>query len=458
MTTFTPLHRALGVAPGPITPEMLDTAVAQHLRESRDLDWKRQPAQGVGWKDEVAKDIAAMANSGGGLIVYGIHEDGDAGAACRFAVLEFPTEQQVRQLAWSAVQPPVAGVVVHEIAAHMPAFAIEVPASLTSPHFVTREVAKGNFYLGAPTRNGSHTFWLDERQIESAYRARLEERQQSQESLRLMFEDLAMGYPDDCARFIAVARPVIPTTNGRLDKRDAEALREEAWTEMGRHLDEHVAPHDRFPTVGFASHWDLNPFNVPWGSNYNGAQRGLRRWFLSRELGAKRLKSDYTPFPGNRAPTIEAHDNGSVSLAVAVGGEGVRVDTGDTGQLGAMQMSAGTIEMLTLAFASLIRVAGRQRGTGEYQLMVAIEWAVEKNTKQLTVLPLDVRTGFPRPEVEAATQLRVYPPILSSLDALAPDDAFHAGLYTLVMDCLNQAGVHTPVIVGTQYRPDRGAA
>lgn len=452
--TFTALHRALGFAPGPITSQMLDTAVAQRLKESRDLDWKRQPDQGVAWKDEVAKDIAAMANSGGGLIVYGIHEDGCAAAASRFAVIDFPTDQQVRQLAWSAVQPPVTGVTVHEIVDDSPAFAIEVPGSLTSPHFVTREVAKGNFYLGAPTRNGSQTVWLDERQIESAYRARLDERRHSRESLRLMYEDLALGYPDDYARFIAVARPMIPVTSGRLNKGEAEELRDTAWTEMTRHLDERVARQGQFLAGGFASHWDLNPFNFPWGRHYNGAQPGLRRWFLTRELGAKRSKADYTPFPGNSAPTIEAHDDGSVGLAVAIGGESVRVDAGDTAKLGAMQVSAGTIEMLSLAFASLVRVAGQQRGTGGYHVKIAIEWHGATTSTHLTVISLDGRTGFPRPEAGAATQLRLYPPILTSLDALASDEEFHAGLLGLVTDCLNQAGVHTPVIVGTRYRPD----
>ena len=73
--SFTPLHRALGLSPGPLTSEMLDTAVAAGITETDDLDWKSQlpPARGLSQTD-FPKDVAAMANSGGGIIVFGVRE------------------------------------------------------------------------------------------------------------------------------------------------------------------------------------------------------------------------------------------------------------------------------------------------------------------------------------------------------------------------------------------------
>jgi predicted HTH transcriptional regulator len=72
---FTPLHRLLGRAPAPLSDEMIDEAVSQGIAETDDLDWKfkRPPAKGK-TETDYPKDIAAMANSGGGMIVYGITE------------------------------------------------------------------------------------------------------------------------------------------------------------------------------------------------------------------------------------------------------------------------------------------------------------------------------------------------------------------------------------------------
>ena len=64
--TFTALHRALGVSPGPLTDELLEAAVRGGVVETNDLDWKAQlpPAKGLPQTD-FPKDVAAMANSGG---------------------------------------------------------------------------------------------------------------------------------------------------------------------------------------------------------------------------------------------------------------------------------------------------------------------------------------------------------------------------------------------------------
>ena len=63
--------------PGPLTDEMIDEAVSQGVAETDDLDWKSSlpPASGLPQTD-FPKDIAAMANSGGGVIAYGVTEQG----------------------------------------------------------------------------------------------------------------------------------------------------------------------------------------------------------------------------------------------------------------------------------------------------------------------------------------------------------------------------------------------
>ncbi|MDA4827485.1 helix-turn-helix domain-containing protein [Kocuria rhizophila] len=81
---FTPIHRALGLKPGDITWDLIECAVEQKVEEAVDLDWKQcdyLDSRNPQWQDEVAKDIAAMANSGGGWIVLGVAEDRAISAA-----------------------------------------------------------------------------------------------------------------------------------------------------------------------------------------------------------------------------------------------------------------------------------------------------------------------------------------------------------------------------------------
>lgn len=70
---ITALHRAAGEGPGPITDELLDAAIAAGTTETDDLDWKQALPQDRDLKDsDFPKDVAAMANNRGGVIVYGV--------------------------------------------------------------------------------------------------------------------------------------------------------------------------------------------------------------------------------------------------------------------------------------------------------------------------------------------------------------------------------------------------
>ena len=135
-----------------------------------DLDWKSAlpPAKGLSQTD-FPKDVAAMANSGGGLIVFGVQESqkvatgrvdvGDVGEAY---------ERALHSAAVTAISPPVFGLSVYCLGAEgQRAVVVEVPPSTDGPHLIYR-----NEYFGAPIRNDSDTVWMKERQIEAMYRAR----------------------------------------------------------------------------------------------------------------------------------------------------------------------------------------------------------------------------------------------------------------------------------------------
>src|SRR3954469_11515727 len=114
---FTALHRALGFPPGPLTDDLLDAAVAAGVVESDDLDWKSElpPAKGLPQTD-FSKDVAAMANSGGGGIVFGVRESQKA-ATERVDVgdLDEAYERSLRSAAITAISPPVFGLSVDRL-------------------------------------------------------------------------------------------------------------------------------------------------------------------------------------------------------------------------------------------------------------------------------------------------------------------------------------------------------
>jgi hypothetical protein len=87
---LTPLHLALGVNRSDLSIDLIREACAQAVREREDLDWKstlpitlpfENKAGRDEQQDELAKDIAAMANTRGGLIAYGVAEVAATNAA-----------------------------------------------------------------------------------------------------------------------------------------------------------------------------------------------------------------------------------------------------------------------------------------------------------------------------------------------------------------------------------------
>lgn len=189
--SFTALHRALGIEPSLITDDLLDAAVAEGVSEAHDLDWKATlpDAKGLPQKD-VVKDIAAMANSGGGIIVFGVKETQKA-AAERVDAGECDEgfERSLRSAAVTAISPPVFGLNIYRLERHgKRAIVLEVPASVDGPHLIY----KGEFFA-APLRNDADTVWMRERQVEAMYRARFEQRRHAAEALDTLYSEACAG-------------------------------------------------------------------------------------------------------------------------------------------------------------------------------------------------------------------------------------------------------------------------
>ncbi|WP_166998406.1 AlbA family DNA-binding domain-containing protein [Paramicrobacterium fandaimingii] len=399
---FTPLHRALGLTPSPLTDELLDAAVAAGVTETDDLDWKSElpPIKNLSQTD-VPKDIAAMANAGGGMIVYGVEEKQKV-ATRRKDTGDFTEvhERAYRSAAVSAISPPVFGLDIYRLGMDCRAVAVIIPASVDGPHLIYK-----NDYFGAPVRNDADTAWMRERQIEAMYRARFEERRRSSEAVDSLYGETAEGRDTDKrAWLIAVAHPRIPTVSVRPDRDEARSIFKRAET----------------VTLSYANRNGVHPLeNV----NSLNPRPGLRRWIaVNAATGERELW---------REAWAEVHHDGSVTLAAAVGGHR-KTSSGD---FEGWEVEGRGVECCIADFAALIRAVAETQHLDEYEVRVGIEWT---GTQPLQILTID-RMGLTYDGV--SNPIRKFTPVRASINAAGSDEAFHRDVYRLAEDSVNQGGV-----------------
>lgn len=401
--TFTALHRSLGAAPGPLTDELVDAAVSGGVLEAHDLDWKSElpPTKGLHQTD-FPKDVAAMANSGGGVIVFGVRESQKA-ARERVDVGELTEahERSLRGAAITAISPPVFGLNVHRLGAEgKRAVVVEIPTSIDGPHLIYR-----NDYFGAPVRNDSDTVWMKERQIEAMYRARFDERRHSTEALDRLFAEAAGGRnAGDRAWLIAVAHPRVPRFRERLSRDQARGVLANA---------EGLA-------LFYAGRGGVHPLeNV----DLSNPRPGLRRWVAVNTANGEQSMW--------KEAWASIHHDGSVTLAAAVGGH--RMSGG--GHFEGSQVQSAAVECGIADLMALLRATAEASDNDEYDLRVGIEWAGEE---PLTILTVD---NFGQTYSDVSIPLHRYTPVETTVNAGEPDLDYYQHVHELAQDCVNQGGI-----------------
>lgn len=400
--TFTALHRSVGSDPGPLTDDLLDAAVAAGAQETDDLDWKVElpPAKGLSQTD-FPKDVAAMANGGGGVIVYGVREEQKA-AIERVDVGDFGEthERALRSATITAISPPVFGLRVHRLEGSGPrAVVVEVPASVDGPHLIYR-----NEYFGAPVRNDADTVWMKERQVEAMYRARFDARRHATEALDRLYTDASAGRDTDKrAWLIAAAHPRVPRTGGRLTRDQARAVLSKT---------EGLA-------LTYAGRGGVHPLeNV----DRKNPRPGLRRWIAVNTAG--------DGHGAWREAWASIHHDGSVTLALVAGGYPVS----SSASLEGWQIRATVIECATADLMALVRATADMTGSGEYDVRVGLEWT---GAEPLNVLSAD---GFGH-LYDEGMPLHHYAPVETTVDATGSDLDYFWHVRDLAEDCLNQCGI-----------------
>lgn len=220
---FTPIHQALGLEPGELSVELIERAIEAGVQETASLDWKSDfyDSRKPGWEDEAAKDIAAMANSGGGWIVFGVVEDEETSAALEMKPIRWNSREQQRILrtAYAHIGPPVLGLEFFDFPRGDGYIVMmRVPDSREAPHFAR----KGNDAFVAPRRNGPHTAFMSDREIERGFRERFQQRDDDEQKLQLLYERTGkVMNPIEGVCLVVVAVPNEPSLNQEFSEETA---------------------------------------------------------------------------------------------------------------------------------------------------------------------------------------------------------------------------------------------
>ncbi|WP_207083485.1 ATP-binding protein [Nocardioides sp. S5] len=329
--TNSAIHEALGET-GVLDLGMVERAVAEGVRETENLDWKGSDPyvpKGDKGKDEFAKDVAAFANSRGGIIVIGVAEDRTTGRASEVQPFEVTDAIERRMRSWlpTRLHPPVPGLVFEPLTDEesQGVLAIHVPASPDAPHMVGKDTA-----CAFPYRRGTQTEWMREFDLERAYRDRFARRDADEETLSRM-ETYALQHLDLTSGcwIVATARPTIPAqTMTPLSREDATTIAQTAAKKRPFVLPEGVRPH---AVVEQMTEGVLNP------------RPGLRRWVMTRTAvePSKQVKDSY----------VELHHDGSIVLALRTGGYHQREDIPDRNPITDWGVSAMAVDLTNLIHA-----------------------------------------------------------------------------------------------------------
>lgn len=419
---FTPLHRWLGREPEDVSVALLDAAVEAAVGEKADLDFKLTPPPSRHLAEsDIVKDIAAMANSGGGMIVFGVRDVGSRATEAPGVTEDFTTDTYVRDLrrvALNRISPPVLGLkplTFSDGSRH--GLAVIVPETGEAPHLIF----SGDSFR-APYRNGPDTAWMDERMIEAAYRSRFEGRRVRDEDLHGILSQAVEGRPIDTQAWMAAAaRPVTtPPHRRRLERAEATKILDGAFTLSDRWVRLKVHP-------------------LEWLDRSN-PRPGLRRWVarFGRQSGPAQW----------REAQAQIFDDGTVTLVSAMGGG----RGGAATTFGPSEFGSDRVETFLADFMAMLRMAGAHLGIPYYQVRIDI---LNEGPSQIIMRIPDSHLGGYYLDEEHSTPLHRFTPVETLVDTTAELPAFVDQVRDIALDVVNQGGAqHLHSVVGAETALD----
>lgn len=417
---FTPIHRALGLEPGNLTLKIIKKAIEEGLEETADFDMKRvvPNLKEDKSKQEIAKDIAAMANSGGGWIIYGVGEGASdiAGSIhpCEWTATE---EQQMLNIAYTKIDPPVVGLEFNKIScgenSDKKLVLMHIPDSVDAPHFARAE--KNNF--SAPRRNGPHTKPMTYRDIERGFRERFQRGVEQEKTLQGYFEQAAEALNPEQGVFLAIAAvPVTP-------KISAAPVSEET---MYQYANQMLNP-------GFLHNFERTMHEIGFPPNPE-VKKGYRRWLVRTNVNSKVQYRKYFC------------DDGSMLVSYQLG----HIKRGNElfhDESKKNHCLSKHIEFVIADFMSLLRSYSQgHKVYGTYRIRAGLVGSSDS--------PITIRTMSNFNEVleeSYSEPIKRFQPVSTFIDPLAPIEDILPPLCTLALDIVNQGGIQNlQVIAGEE--------
>lgn len=428
---FTPIHRALGLEPGDLTLELIEKAIEEGLEETADFDMKRvvPNLKEDKSKQEIAKDIAAMANSGGGWIIYGVGEGASDIAEsihpCEWTATE---EQQMLNIAYTKIDPPVVGLEFNKIScgenSDKKLVLMHIPDSVDAPHFVRAE-KKNNNNFSAPRRNGPHTNLMNYRDIERGFRERFQRRAEQEKTLQGYFEEATEALNPEQGVFLAIAAvPVTPKISAGSVDRDKAIQHTNPWaySYLIASRRGNCSKEEKIETE----------FNFIW--NQGEHVKGMRRWVI-RNL-PQTIAGKYRKY---------LHDDGTLAGAYQLGGVYNKASASNQYPVGKPNhCRSKDIESALIDFFSLLREHAKERRvSGGFHIRVGLVGDASS--------PILVRTFYGLMQVltdeSYSEPIKRFQPVSTFIDPLAPIEDILPPLRTLALDIVNQGGIQNLQII-----------
>lgn len=429
---FTPIHRALGLEPGNLTMNDINQVIAGKVEETADLDWKKKfyGTQNNAVMEEVAKDIAAMANSGGGWIVFGIKEGGENNAASSVNPIPWSADNErlIFNVAYSKIGPPVIGIEFFKIpCGENPddgyVVLMHVPDSVDAPHFAR----KGDDAFRAPRRNGPHTVFMTDRDIERGFRERFQRGVEQEKTLQRYFEQAAEALNPEQGVFLAIAAvPVTPKISaGPVDRRTAN-----------QHINPWAFSYLMASRRGSCSKEEKieTKFDFIWSQGE--CVKGMRQWVVrsSAQAPAKYRK--------------HLHDDGTLLGAYQLGGVYNESAPSDQYPVGKPNhCMSKDIESALIDFFSLLREHAKERRvSGGFHIRVGL---VGDAGSSIVLRFIDGATKILLPE-SYSEPIKRFQPVSTFIDPLAPIEDILPPLRTLALDIVNQGGIQNLQVIARE--------
>lgn len=413
------IHRHLSLPARELTFEDVERAVDDGLSEERDLDWKTTPPKdlpGAGG-DEFAKDVTAMANTTGGLLVYGVSEH-----QRRVGLANDVDDEMLRkleQLLLRRTAPHVRDVAFRRLVcaddANRSVLIVSVPESVDAPHVVVGVGGQPKLRsaMRGWERRGSDSVEMDEPAIAVAYRRRFD----TYSSVDTRAAELRAFAFDHCAGQTATAWLLVAAVTVRPT---AEPQRTDRAA-VGRRLSNAVADgRKRAPNAPET----LGALHAIW----DNPRAGYGRWVVSNFVAPQDAGV-------GRPAYVELHHDGAVVVAVDVSW-GVAAHTAPVAPV-----DVGAVERLASEVVSLAHTHSSEAGADSAiafsaQLCRADQAPGPFEAVRSTLLRTEHRDGWTR-------QVRRAQVVRSEAGAVRREGELSAVVHDLGDGILSQFGVIT---------------